>query len=350
MLARDPIATPHTMLASADEASPCSSTGGGNSPFPDALQKRTPPTGAVVVGWGKTTPATAARVKPTTFKRRTTAIPTSLASLAEATQHRRRMVSSAAGEHAPLPLTQVTPTTEHAMSSFSTDGDDVFDRKIDEKIVKVIAEQEQMQTTINALSVLNQRSRRLSGESSSSDERTPECTPPSSSKAGSGAHDSPALEEWEARKRHDHASRLMRASANASKAAARRMLAMATNEELRISARPRRPEDRFAATDIILPPSCDDTPQPPSALNDFLFESTTKAASAEGELSHYELSEEWNDGTLDGNPWSASGHHAVKSLPWSLRCESDRYAASASPWQCFVHGLFGVLGCTVPNL
>lgn len=69
--------------------------------------------------------------------------------------------------------------------------------------------------------------------------------------------------EWEANKRHAHASRLLSASARASRGAARKMLAMATNEQLRSQRAgepmrpptPPSPSDRYTTMAMTLPPT-----------------------------------------------------------------------------------------------
>ena len=176
------------------------------------------------------------------------------------------------------------------------------------------------------------RARRASAESR--DSLSPEMTPPAQWRQYGSQPPARISTEWEAEVRHAHASRLLTASAKASKKAARKMLAMASNEALRTSAMP----PSFAPCD----PEAYDAPNSSASPNTSPHTSRPKVVSprAVSMSSPYlpptEASLELHRARMEALPPSKGDEwHVVTRQPVS----------DAGPWQCFVHGLHAVLGC-----
>ena len=183
----------------------------GHSPMPSIIKEHNVSADAVV-GWGNPADVKQQLSRSTgsspagSFKRTTTSTMPNLVALAT-----RPKPSS-------LPYEDVcaTPTTASVLSLTTSDGKDAAsDHDASEE----------------------------AGWSCSSSEHSPASTGASPSAHGSTATGFVAVAEWQSTKRADHATRLQRAAAKASKQAARKMMAMAKAEELRASNLPPVDED-----------------------------------------------------------------------------------------------------------
>jgi hypothetical protein len=201
-------------------------TRAGHSLFPNILSERSPTTGAVAVGWDR---------EPT---------PPSIMAPLSAPHAFKRTSASTVPNFVALSLDRrldiCYPTTQELGWSYSAE-----DRDLDSEIVACVKEQINVQGALDALHMLQRpRSRRSSGETTP-DSLTPTSETRSQAATLRAAARSPtphgaSLAEWEVQRRHQHAERLLSASCRASNRAARKMLAMAANEQLRTSALPER--------------------------------------------------------------------------------------------------------------
>ena len=328
-------------------SSPAGSEGGaasGNSPFPTVLQDRSPTTGALAVGWGNS-PATSQHNSPSpSFKRKNVGMPNLVAAAAarandgvkrgtpnvSATPSTRDVIESAVPANSPVP-------TERAADDVDMQIVDIDARlaDIDQQLIAVVQEQEiNISETVKAVEALKhsphsprspmeKRKRRPSGEdleakSPSGDDvwRSPmRETQPTAASA-----------EWVAQKRHAHADRLLKAAARASsRAAASKMIAMATSERLRTST----VLDEEEAGDA----EAWRRPHPAAArLKEWCHEERAQATKP---LKVTDRACGWEED-------SAPSHELV---PVESRVEGVHVQANRSPWEWFVRGLHAALGC-----
>ena len=234
------VADPSEPLSPMSE--PASPAGKGGSPFPSILQERSPTTGALTIGWGINSPTSS----PMASFRRTSKPPLPNLLGASSPKFCRR---------APPPLSAAedvppTPSTLEALEERPSPND-ITEEMIDERLVDVVRDLKDVKCSLAALQTLQNTSspgpaaeaalvaaNKIHAARGPTVKDVESPTGATSSPAAAGARwrpplDAPPSADWEVRKRHEHASRLLDASVKASKGAARKMLAMATNEQLR---------------------------------------------------------------------------------------------------------------------
>lgn len=240
----------------------------GCSPMPNVLQERSPTTGSICVGWGHDSdlsggklPSAINGLPRVQFKRCSNAAASmSVQGLAGA--RRKGLPSNGASIHEsiqPLPTVDTTPKAFDVVSDPRSPKSVMPLAKVDEQMVKIIGEQRQVDGAIIALATFQglspkslspdnsfsskTRSSPRSSVNAEADSPPQACacillptptdhSPIHSPKVTSEERGACAV-EWDAQRRHDHASRLLHASRNASRRAAAKMLAMAANESLR---------------------------------------------------------------------------------------------------------------------
>ena len=217
--------SPHSSSPGVFKFSPGSNA--GESPLPEVLQERTPPTGSTVVGWGNPNDLKAQLAKTVTspsgtFQRRSRMVP--IPNLAAAAS--KKPSAFTAELKAPATVDEL-PQVSRTASTL-----EALERIVDEK----------SQSTLEALERLVDE-RRLSAaatrasttDDSSAGRSFASSTPSPPAHDGASASHPPVgtlLAEWDAQRRSEHASRLQRAAGKAAdKAAARKMIAMAHHEE-----------------------------------------------------------------------------------------------------------------------
>lgn len=306
------------------------------------VRSRSPTTGAVAIGWGSP-PSVQGSPGESSFKR----TPSSFKRTSAATVP--NLLSSSPT------LVRRTPTTVEALAPRSAPSaappQELDEAELDACIVDCVQSAPSREEAQSALETLLHNSPVANAPSAASPRgpTRPEATTATTPDATTVDAPSPnsrwrarkvsseevaerhqSLSAWEAEKRHQHASRLLSASAKASKRAARKMLAMATNESLRttsaLPAASASPEHAAtaAAGDVF----------------DGLRESVLPPA---GERAPPSL--EADKYILPAHVVHSPTPAVARDAQWEVVLADKRIATKAGPLECLLLGVQAVLGC-----